>query len=431
MKKLSVDTAHPNYVAKVVKLKDLRKHPNADALQLAVVDYQIMITSLDAKPGDLYVYFPVESQLNADFIRFSNAYSKPEMNADPEAKKGFFDKNARVRCVRLRGTASDGYLHPLDKFNDWLATTDDRDLGPLTVADVGTEFTHYGNTLVVQKYIPQTNRSNAGSFSDMGTKKSGDRLVDGQFTLHGDTKHLKREMSNIYPDDVVSVRYKMHGSNMVIGNVLTKSKLDWKEKIAKFFGLTVPEAEYSYVWSSRNTIKNRFEDSNVDNEDSWNLAAKELEGKIEPGITLYGELVGQNPNGAMVQKDYDYGYNGTLGFHVFRITYTSPVNIVYEFNTLQVENYCEKHDLKTAPLLYYGKARQVPNELYESEDQWREAFIETLSSLHLEKRCFMCNNKVPAEGVVVRKENAPTFTAYKLKSMKFLEKETKDLDEES
>jgi hypothetical protein len=40
----------------------------------------------------------------------------------------------------------------------------------------------------------------------------------------------------------------------------------------------------------------------------------------------------------------------------------------------------------------------------------------------------MCNNKVPEEGIVVRKESLFSCESYKLKSFSFLEKESKELD---
>ncbi len=44
-----------------------------------------------------------------------------------------------------------------------------------------------------------------------------------------------------------------------------------------------------------------------------------------------------------------------------------------------------------------------------------------------EKDCFMCKNKLPEEGVVIRVEGLD-LEAYKQKSSKFFELETKELD---
>ena len=56
-----------------------------------------------------------------------------------------------------------------------------------------------------------------------------------------------------------------------------------------------------------------------------------------------------------------------------------------------------------------------------------EAFLEKVKDLFNEKDCYMCSNKVPEEGCVVRIEK-DDFEAYKQKSFRFYEKETKELD---
>ena len=52
---------NPNYVASVVKLSGVRKHSAADRLQCVSIFGNNVITSMDAKDGDLYVF----SQSNA------------------------------------------------------------------------------------------------------------------------------------------------------------------------------------------------------------------------------------------------------------------------------------------------------------------------------------------------------------------------------
>jgi len=45
-----------------------------------------------------------------------------------------------------------------------------------------------------------------------------------------------------------------------------------------------------------------------------------------------------------------------------------------------------------------------------------------------EKNCFMCKNSVPEEGIVIRKEGLFGYDAFKLKSFRFLEFESAELD---
>ena len=62
-----------------------------------------------------------------------------------------------------------------------------------------------------------------------------------------------------------------------------------------------------------------------------------------------------------------------------------------------------------------------------TEENWQEKFLNTLKEKYNDKDCYMCNNKVPEEGIVIRKEGIE-WEAFKLKSNKFYEYETKSLD---
>jgi hypothetical protein len=87
--------ANPNYLAKVVKLKGLQKHPGADRLQTVVIDFQTVITGMEAKEGDIYIYFPVECTINTSFLSITNSFRDKTFNDDSE-KTGFFESNGRV-----------------------------------------------------------------------------------------------------------------------------------------------------------------------------------------------------------------------------------------------------------------------------------------------------------------------------------------------
>ena len=106
---LKTNLKDTNYRAKIVQLKNIRKHSNADKLQCVTIDFQTVITGMNAKEGDIYIYFPLECAINKEYLSWSNSFSSPDMNED-KTKKGFFDKNGRVRAVRLRGEPSQGYI---------------------------------------------------------------------------------------------------------------------------------------------------------------------------------------------------------------------------------------------------------------------------------------------------------------------------------
>ena len=61
------------------------------------------------------------------------------------------------------------------------------------------------------------------------------------------------------------------------------------------------------------------------------------------------------------------------------------------------------------------------------EHHWHDNFIDALRDKYLEKDSIYCNNKVPEEGIVIRRETS-TIDVYKFKSKRFLTHETEELD---
>ena len=413
--------ANPNYLAKVVKLKNLQKHPNADRLQTVVIDFQTVITGLDAKEGDLYVYFPVECKINKDFLSFTNSFREKTLNKDQE-QVGFFEENARVRAMRLRGEKSCGYIVPVKVVEDFTKTN---------ISEyVDKEFDTIGEIKMLEKYVVQDR--NTGNSNKQGKKPKVSRLIDGQIHLHVDTENLRKNAYKIKPQDLISVTYKTHGTSFWVSNVLVKKSLNWFEKLLKRFGVNVVDTEYDLVYGSRRVVKNQeLEDPKAKNHffgyDLWEDIKNEIGEFIPKGISLYGEYLGFDKNGKYIQGDYDYGCSQGKGkIEIYRITQTSPDGLVTEFSYPQIEEFCSKVGLTPSYIFYVGRAVDMYN--LDVNEHWNEEFVKQLEKDYNEKKCFMCKNSVPEEGIVVRKESLFNCESYKLKSFAFLEKESKDLD---
>ena len=413
------ENANKNYLAKIVKLKNINPHPNADRLQIAIIDFQSVITGLDAKENDLYVYFPVESQINSDFLSQTNSYRDKELNQEKD-KTGFFEKNGRVRAVKLRGEKSMGYVVPLSHIEKFAGVN-------LRNSDhINQEFDTIKDILLVKKYVvpvksnPQVKK---------GKKPRISRLVDGQVHLHIDTENFRRNAYQVKPNDMISITYKVHGTSFWVSNVLVKRKLNLIEKFFKLIGLKIQETENDFVYGSRRVVKNEFETKKKEDfygYDLWGEIKEDLKEFIPKGYTLYGECVGYTKDGKWIQKNYDYGCNpGERKIYIYRITFTNEDGIVNNLSTLEVKQFCEHYNLNYVPLLYYGKAKDL---FPETEHYWTENFVKFLEENYTEKDCYICKNQLPEEGIVIRKENLFQFEAYKLKSFKFLELETKLLD---
>lgn len=110
---------------------------------------------------------------------------------------------------------------------------------------------------------------------------------------------------------------------------------------------------------------------------------------------------------------------------VYRITTTNVDGKVYEYSAKQVRDWCLSNGLHPVVELYYGFAK----DLFELDTQhyWNENFIDKLREKYLEGDSVLCKNKVPEEGIVLRREES-NIDVYKLKSNRFLQKETQELD---
>lgn len=419
--------ANPNYLAKIVELKGLRKHTNADRLQIVSIDFQDVVTGMDAKDGDIYVYFPVECTINKDFLSHTNSFREKTLNKDSE-KVGFFEDNCRVKAVRLRGEKSCGYIVPVDIVEEFT--------GISIRTFVGEEFDTIGDILMCKKFIPKNTRQEGSGKDKQGKKPKESRLVEGQVHLHIDTHNLRKNIHKIDPTDLVSITYKTHGTSGWCSNVLTKRKLSWWEKVCKFFGAKVEEVEYSLVYGSRKVVKNADMGSGEKNHfyktDIWKAVVDyyNLEETLPKGFSLYYEILGYTPEGGEIQKGYDYGCElGQCRVEIYRITYTNPDGLVTEIaNPFSIREFCAKLNMNTSYLFYYGYAGDMYPEIV-SDEAWQENFLKRLEADFNEKDCFMCTNKVPEEGIVVRRdESLFECDSYKLKSFEFLGMESKQLD---
>ena len=230
----------------------------------------------------------------------------------------------------------------------------------------------------------------------------------------------------------------IHNTSHISAYVLCKRPTKWW----KFWDKV--DTMYDYLYSSRSVIKNA--NYNLTKKqgyygcDVWYYANEYLKPFLQRGMTIYAEIVGFLPNGGYIQKNYDYGcippkneqdYKPEVNFkvRVYRITLTNVDGQVHEFSAREVQQYCKQNGLIPVEELYYGYARDLYPDL-DTTQHWQENFIDRLANdknFYMELDSPDCSNKVPHEGVVIKKEDMiPAAT--KLKCWGFLNKEQQQLD---
>lgn len=474
--------ANPNYLATICKIGETFPIEGADKLVKTVVNGYDIVIGKDHKEGDIVVYFPVESSISDMYLSANNLYERSEFerNANADAVKeylvelekadeeqdtqkaeelsakiksmcGFFNKTGRVRILKLRGQYSQGFIAGVDTLVNYDATLKDTDWESL----VGTQFNYIDDKEFCKKYIPNV-RNHGGANHTPGNQsiwkkrmkrlKKFNRLVDGQFTFHYDTKMLAEHIGEFTPDMDVDITVKVHGTSIIMSNILVNRKLSWWENIKKFFGFKVPLTEYGNVYSSRGVIKNQYINQGATPGyygcDIYGCVNRDFSPYIEKGMTVYGEVVGYLEDlTSMIQKQHDYGCKtGQWKFMPYRITDTDENGNKVEWEIKDVdawthhlvENHPELADkVLFLNFVYSGRFGDMYPDVPEDEN-WNKNILARMKAdrtlILMEEDEPMCKNKVPREGIVIRIKGDKFPRAWKLKSLRHYGKEAEAHD---
>lgn len=446
MKLQKSKNADINYLAKVVNIKEFTNHPNPEVTRMKVahIDGYSICVGID-EPTGLYIYFPTLCKINPQLLSYLNLYANKDLNNDPNTKTGFFEKTGKVKAIKLKGFPSEGFLLPFSSLQDWILASVNIELPELPDGLEFDEIEHNGKTIWInKKYIvySQQNSKRSGQERRDYHLKRFNRIREDQFHFHYDTVILKKEPYAIQPDDLIHVSSKIHGTSGISAYVLCHQPLTWKQKIAKW--LTGESFDkYDYIYASRTVIKNKYINQGVTAGfygcDIWEKADDVLRPYLQKGMTFYYEIVGFLPDGKYIQKNYDYGCTAPVGsyeegkhfkVYIYRITTTNVDGDIHEWSAREVKQFCEKNNLRCVEQFYYGYAKDLYPEL-DVKQHWSENFLEKLANdktFYMELNSPDCMNKVPHEGIVIKKEDGKSH-AWKLKSFKFLNKEIENSDE--
>jgi hypothetical protein len=370
--------------------------PNCDNVKGALVLGNQVIVSKDHQPGEIGLYFPLETALSAEFLGGNNLFRHAQWGNKDPLKVGFFEEHGRVKAVRFRGHKSEGFWIPLDAIGV-MAIDYEGVLVP------GAEFDTINNKEVCRKYVRKGTKT-PGTPGVKGVKKVRveDAIVDGQLRLHYDTAQLRRNAHQITPESIVSISDKWHGTSVVIGNLLLDmpcpnelqektlgrlmslvegraKKTGWLNTKIQKTALAVHEflnrfveikREYGLVVTSRNVVKyagkpqkgaQHYYAPEAGGADIWTQVGKEIEDRLPKGFTVYGEIVGYTPGGKAIQsmknKAFHYGCpDNTHALKVYRVTFTNEDGKVFELHWKHMLQFCFKYGLDPVIEEYYGSA---------------------------------------------------------------------------
>ena len=418
--KFSIKENSKNYACSVVEIKQILPIEGADLIVKTIVNGNTVVCSKNVKEGDRMLYFVSGTKLSEDYCKFNNLYDKPEENSDT-TQKGFISfKNRRIKCLKLKGVISDGMLMPLLSLAPVLGIG--VNLEKLKVGDEFTDIELNGrNYSICEKYIITVKEISRTSGVKTKQPKLKELLIDNQFRFHHETEHFVKHQDKFKEETEIIITRKLHGSSLILSNVLITKKLSLIDKISKFFGASIPTEEYGIIWSSGKpkgklpkgieSKTNKWETPNPSyyTSDIWARAYKEIGHVVEKGVSIYGEIVGKGIQGDL------FTYNQDFGIYIYRITQTSVDGNVVEFSWEQLKKYCEKYELNYVEEYFVGKIKEfaIPH----------DNLLQILQERYLNKSYPDCKYD---EGIVVRIRD--TDELFKLKSPNFILQEDKNLE---
>lgn len=399
------------YCGYVTRLKNVRKHPNADRLVLADVFDSTVVVGQNSKDGDIVIYFPTDGQLSKEYCEYNNLVRKKDENGNNIG--GFLDPDKRnIKAIKLRGERSDGLVMPLESL-DYIS----KHLKDTLV--VGDQITVLDGQEICKKYIPRTKVRTTGNAPTKRQKRKANEFP--LFEEHRDTEQLDYNVDNFKAGELITLTLKMHGTSGRTAFLPSAGKNKMEHFIFKLF------PRYRYVTGTRRVVLQQFETDGYYGDNAFRAKYHRLlEGKLKKGETIYYEIVGwvndttpimaQGNNKKVNDKEFTKTYGETTTFsygckqgenqiYVYRMTMTTPDGEVIEYPWSLVKRRCEEmginHVMELDRFIYTTK-----EDLYERVNKWLD-IPDPIGKTHV------------AEGVVARLEDKPIFTAFKKKGFYF------------
>lgn len=438
------------YNAYVTRIKNLRKHPNADRLQLGECFGNTVCVSLDYVDNQLGLYLPCDGQLSVEFAEANNLLRKKDDAGNSIG--GYMDPNKRnVTAIRLRGEKSDGLFLPLTCLETF------GDVSTLKEGDVINTFNGHE---ICCKYIPRHNHRQ-GHVSDGNRTRKKKVDVAPLFAEHADTEQLAYNLGAFKPGDEIEISLKCHGTSQRTGYlpVFKGYKRTFKDWLLRRDGK--PIYDWGYVSGTRRTVLDNYDGGYYGSNEFREQHSKTFEGKLWKGETVYYEVVGFTHTGAPIMaegnneklgKDFVKQYGKTTVFsygcdpegesfkheyadcwdgvnvrefkpqsdiYVYRMTMTNEDGAVVEYTPDFMRYRCEQMGIKTVPVMWKGI---IPAHTGDAAairlGQGAGAWIKEKAEQYYDGPDPIGKTHV-REGVVVRIVNRPKFCAYKHKNHNF------------
>lgn len=410
-----------SYCAYITRIKNLRKHSNADRLQVGECFGNSVIVGLNTPENELGIYFPTDGKLGVEYCEENNLLRKKDENGNQIG--GYLDPDKRhITTIKLRKEPSDGLFMPLTSLEKFCNINDLKE---------GDTITTLNGILICEKYVPKSNRRSSQNTSGKKNKaKKVETISYPLFEEHIDTSQLAYNTHQFKEGDLCYITLKMHGTSGRTSYTIKEQKKilpNWTHNVLRLLKVKLPvKKSWDYVTGTRRVVLKNYDGGFYGNDQFRKEWHDYFVGKLHKGITIYYEIVGWvNENTTIMPecsnkktKDREFikQYGETTRFtygcgigendiYVYRITMTNEDGHIIEIPWEIVKIYCDKMGIKHVPEFDKFIFTTI-DDLMEKVNKYVEG-TDPIGKTHTR------------EGVVIRIDNKEKFTAFKHKSFWF------------
>jgi hypothetical protein len=408
-----------SYCGYITKIKNVRKHSNADRLQVGECFGNFVIVGLDTQDNELGVYFPTDGKLGIEYCKKNNLLREKDENGNNIG--GYLDpKRRNISTLKLRGEKSDGLFMPLKSLESFY---------DISTFKEGDMITTLNGVLICEKYIPKEKKNRT-----QGIKKDKRKIITSEsyplFEEHIDTAQLPYNLHRFKEGDLCQITLKLHGtSGRVTHTIKEKKKIlpYWLYKTLKSFNIELkPKKSWEYVSGTRRVVLKDYDNGYYGDNFFRKQWHDYFKGKLHKGESCYFEIVGYTHadqtimpscnNNKTKDKEFIKQYGDTTKFtygceegqsdiYVYRMTITNEDGYVVEYPEYLIKLRCEQMGVKYCPefdlFIFTNK-----EDLMERVNKFIDG-ADPIGKTHTR------------EGVIVRIINRQKFTAFKNKSFNF------------
>lgn len=341
------------------------------------------------KEGDVVAVFLPDSRLSEEFATVNDLIQRTDPDTGQRAG-GFFGSNRKVRTLSL--------MNGKIKSAGFVATQPLFDYTGIKLEDyVGKSFNELGGHKICEKFI---NANVKAEVNARDRRRERRKYIPKTMGLieHPETQQFSRFAGTLEIGDVITITLKLDGTSVRIANTYQiKENLKWYEKLIDKF-MPIQRIFNSHRTGTRRVVLTEKTGAGYYGSNSlYQEVGKILEGKLHPGESIFGEIVGwqsqEKPLFIRGGMKFLYGCApGTRDFYVYNIRWTLPdgesidlpwnkikqrcvelgvkhvpeMSVAYEYGIFNDGNHPEMYDFWnwTNPLVYDGNLKALEAFVY-------------------------------------------------------------------